>query len=409
MPDPALSTLDVVSLVMDSEVRPLDFAVLLHFDRDVDTEALARGARSARNLYPTTGCSVVGGRWSRLDKDSCEGAFCTRRREGCKEPIEILLRTPFHLACDPPLRQAWVRDVEAGTGCLVTKVHHCAADLLSVLVWIRHQLRVAADLDRPCPEPAAVVPPALAQAPPGAKRNPVWNRCAPLWTRPGQASGERRRTTFSFSHGDLAAISLAECGFTFNDVLVVAALETLQEWNRDHGGDTRRVGIWLPVNIRRNPFEGFGNGSSRIRVRRNYDDGLDTAGKCRAVRSQINLARERGEWTVPQRTLLTRLPLRFSGPVVRRYLNRPWADMGSAAFSHVQKWPGHDDPVFAALHELEVLGAMHRRHALMFAAVSLGDRTWMTITYDPDLLWPEDVALIRDHYLSAVRAASRAT
>ena len=407
MPNPALSTLDLVSLVMDSAVRPLDFAVLLHFDREIAANDLARGARSARNLHSTTGCRVVGGRWFPMEPDSLEPAFRSLQQGDRKELIERFLRTPFDLASGPPLRQAWVGDVDAGTGCLVTKVHHCVADMLSVLAWIRHQLRVASDLDRPCSEPAAMVPPALAEAPPGAKRNPVWDRCAPLWTRPGEASSERRRTTYSFSHSELAGISLAERGFTFNDVLVVAALETLQEWNRVHGDNGRRAGIWLPVNIRRDAFEGFGNASSRIRVRRDYADGLDLSDMCRAVRSQVNLARERGEWIVPQRTLLTGIPVRFSAPLVRAYLNRPWADMGSAAFSHVQKWPGQDDPVFAGLQELGVLGAMHKRHALIFAAVSLGDRTWMTITYDPALLWPEDVAVIKDHYLSTVRAASR--
>lgn len=407
MPNPTLSTLDLVSLVMDSEVRPLDFAVLLHFDREIDADDLARGARSARNLYPTTACSVVDGRWSPLEPDCREPALRSLRRGNGKGLIEQFLRRPFDLASGPPLRQAWVQDVEAGNGCLVTKAHHCVADLLSVLAWIRHQLRVASDLDRPCSEPAAVVPPTLAEPPPGAKRNPVWDRCAPLWTRPGEASGERRWITYSFSHGEFTRVSLVECGFTFNDVLVVAALETLQEWNRIQGDNGRRVGIWLPVNIRRDAFEGFGNASSRIRVRRDYADRLDIPDKCRAVRSQINLARERGEWMVPQRTLLTGIPLRFSAPLVRRYLNRPWADLGSAAFSHVQKWPGQDDPVFAGLQELSVLGAMHRRHALIFAAVSLGNRTWMTITYDPALLWPEDIAVIRDHYLSTVRAASR--
>ncbi|MXY70657.1 MAG: hypothetical protein F4Y47_19170 [Acidobacteriia bacterium] len=407
MPNPALSTLDLVSLIMDSEVRRLDFAVLLHFDREIDANDLARGALSARRLYSTTACNVVHGRWCPLEPDSCELAFRSLGRGESKGLIEQFLRRPFDLASGPPLRQAWVRDAETGNGCLVTKVHHCVADLLSVLAWIRHQLRVASDLERPCSKPAAVVPPALAQAPPGAKRNPAWDRCAPLWTRPGEASGEKRWTTSSFSHGELAGISLAECGFTLNDVLVVAALETLQEWNRIQGYNGRRVGIWLPVNIRRDAFEGFGNASSRIRIRRDYADGLDIADKCRAVRSQINLARERGEWIVPRRTLLTGIPLRFSAPLVRRYLNRPWADMGSAAFSHVQKWPGQDDPVFAGLRELGVLGAMHRRHALIFAAVSLGERTWMTITYDPALLWPEDIAIIRDRYLSTVEAASR--
>ena len=207
MPNPALSTLDLVSLVMDSEVRPLDFAVLLRFDREIDANDLARGARSARNFYSTTGCRVVGGRWSPLEPDSLEPAFRSLRQGDSKGLVERFLQAPFDLASGPPLRQAWVGDADTGTGCLVTKVHHCVADLLSVLAWIRHQLRVASDLDRPRSEPAAVVPPALAEAPPGAKRNPVWDRCAPLWTRPGQASSERCWTTYSFPHGELAGIS----------------------------------------------------------------------------------------------------------------------------------------------------------------------------------------------------------
>ena len=217
----------------------------------------------------------------------------------------------------------------------------------------------------------------------------------------------RRWTTHSLSHGAFAGVSRAECGFTFNDLLAVAALETLQAWNRAHDDKGGKVGIWLPVNIRQDAFEGFGNASSRIRVRRDYDDGLDIADRCRAVRSQINLARERGEWVVPQRTLLTGTSLRFGAPLVRLYLNRPWADMGTAAFSHVERWPGKDDPVFAGLRELGVVGAMHRRHALMFAAVSFGDRTWITITYDPAQLWPEDIAFIWDNYQHTVQAASR--
>ena len=192
-----------------------------------------------------------------------------------------------------------------------------------------------------------------------------------------------------------------------NDVLVVAALDTLHEWNRDHGAERRKVGIWLPVNIRRDPFSGFGNASSRIRVRRNYPEGSRVTDKCRVIRSQIDRARERGEWVVPERTVLSRLPLRFGAPLARRYLNRPWADMGTAAFSHVQRWPGDGDPVLDGLTSLEVLGAMHRCHALMFVAVTRPDRTWLTITYDPALLLRDDVDRIRDRYAGIIAAARR--
>ena len=50
---------------------------------------------------------------------------------------------------------------------------------------------------------------------------------------------------------------------------------------------------------------------------------------------------------------------------------------------------------------------MHRRHALMFVAVTCPDRTWLTITYDPALLCPEDIDLIKEQYLGTVAAAAR--
>ena len=392
---------------MDSGVRPLDFALFLHFDRGLDAESLSRGARSACNLYPSTACTVEGGRWLTPVAGGPRPEFAVASAGKGSRHVERFIGSPFNPAVHPPLRQLWIRGTSPGAGSLVTRIHHCVADLLGGLLWVRHQLRVAHGLDRPCLDPAPIESPRLSIAPPGADRNPGWERCAPLWTRPGKPSRERRWTTFSIPLGRLAGLSSSTDGFTFNDVLTAAALETLHGWNLAHGRAARRVGIWLPVNIRSDPLSGFGNGSSRIRVRRNYPDDLEFEQKCRAVRSQVSRARERGEWVVPQRSLLARLPLRVGGPIIRRYLNRPWADMGSAAFSHVQRWPGREDLALAGIRKLEVLGAMHRRHALMFAAVTSLDRTWMTITYDPALLRSEDIASIRDRYLQSVEAMAR--
>ena len=41
--------------------------------------------------------------------------------------------------------------------------------------------------------------------------------------------------------------------------------------------------------------------------------------------------------------------------------------------------------------KMEVIGALHIRHALMLAAVTHRDQTWMTLTYDPALLWEDDI------------------
>ena len=405
MPSPPLSTLDLVCLWMDCRERPLDFALLLDFDSSPGGGALCLGARSARNLFAQTRCCVADGCWSALEPAECEPAFRAIRSPDSAADIERFLKTPFRPETEPPLRQLWVCDPQTGGGSLVTRIHHCAADLISGLAWIRHQLRVASGLEETCTEPTQISAPTLADPPLGAKRNPGWARCDPLWTRSGDLSGERSWTTFSFEPGPLLDLSRTDAGFTFNDVLVVAALETLHESNRMHREGQRKVGIWLPVNIRRDPLIGFGNASSRIRVRRDYPDSAGLGDKCRAIRSQIDLARERGEWVVPQRTALSRLPGRFGAPLARCYLNRPWADMGTAAFSHVQRWPGQSDPVFDGLSGFGVLGAMHKRHALMLAAVTCSERTWLTITHDPALLYPEDIDRIRDHYLETVATA----
>ena len=407
MPSPPLSTLDLVCLWMDCPERPLDFALFLDFDGSLGVDALRLGARSARNLYPQTRCCVVDGCWSALEPAEYETAFRAIRSAACAADIERFLKTPFRPETEPPLRQLWVSDRDTGGGVLVTRIHHCAADLISGLAWIRHQLRVASGLDEVCAEPTRISVPLLADPPPGAKRNPGWARCDPLWTRSGEVSGERSWTTFSLEPGPLLGLSRKDAGFTFNDVLIVAALETLHESNRIHGEGQSKVGIWLPVNIRRDPQVGFGNASSRIRVRRDYPDSAGLVDKCRAVRSQVDLARERGEWVVPRRTVLSRLPARFGAPLARSYLHRPWADMGTAAFSHVQRWPGQSDPVFDGLSGLGVLGAMHKRHALMLVAVTCSERTWLTITHDPALLYPEDVDRIRDQYLGTVATAVR--
>ena len=392
---------------MDCPERPLDFALFLDFDGSLDGDALRLGARSARNLYAQTRCRVVDGCWSALEPAGCEPAFRAIRSADSAADIERFLKTPFRPETEPPLRQLWASGLQAGGGSLVTRIHHCAADLISGLAWIRHQLRVASRLDEACAEPTRISVPSLADAPRGAKRNPDWARCDPLWTRSGKLSGDRSCARFSLDPGLLLGLSRTDEGFTFNDVLVVAALEALHESNRIHGEGRRKVGIWLPVNIRRDPLVGFGNASSRIRVRRDYPDSAGLAAKCRAIRSQVDLARERGEWVVPQRTILSRLPARFGAPLARSYLNRPWADMGTAAFSHVQRWPGQNDPVFDGLSSFGVVGAMHKRHALMLVAVTCSDRTWLTITYDPALLYPEDIDRIRNQYLETVATAVR--
>ena len=385
---------------MDCEARPLDFALILHFQGSLDAEALRKGAASACNRFPSTGSVVDGKNWRRLDdpRIRIEEIADEATERSIERSLASFVNAPLRLTKDPPLCQMLAGIDSTGKTCLATRVHHCAADLLSCLFWLHHQLRVAAGADEPIREIVAFDHPRLADAPPDARRNPYWGRSDPLRARSAAASSERRWNTFSIPSGHFTSLSRERNGFTYNDVLVTALLETVHWWNTCTGEPARKVGIWLPINIRRQPFEGFGNGSSRIRVRRNYSDSASFREKCLAVRRQVDEARLSGEWVVPENPLASRLPLGIFGPALRAYLRRPWADTGSVSFTHLQHWPGKEDEVFGGLERVEVVGALHERHSLMLAAVTWSDRTWLTATYDPALLRRQDVDAISDHF-----------
>ncbi len=408
MPSGDLSTLDFVCRVVDSRLRPLDYALLLHFHQPPDGNGLQRGAISARNLYPSTGSRVDGKTWRRL-KDPGHGLAVKQAAAGnTVGTVQDFLRVPFRLDREPPVRQLLVQG-EEGPACLVTRIHHVGGDLLSALMWVRHQLRVAKGRD-PFVEPGSPFEPLrLRHSTLGASKNAsAWRgRCHPIWTRQARRSPERHWKTLRIEAASLRGLSRSREGFTYNDVLVCCVLDTLHWWNTEHGADRRKIGLWLPMNIREEALAGFGNGTSRIRVYRRFSNNDSIHSKCRQLRHQVNGSRRNGEWAVPDRHLLTRLPFPAARPLLRGYLKRPWADTGSAAFTHVEQWPGQDDEEFASIQGMEVIGALHARHALMLAALTHAGQTWTTLTYDPAMLNADEVSSIGQRLEHAVSTATR--
>ena len=403
-----LSTIDLTCLLMDRATRPLDYTLILRFRGALERASLVRGAASARNAFPITASVVKGKSWHLADAHS---DLCPERHTCSSAPaVETVLGEfagrPFRLSKEPPIRQMLVGESGREGFRIATKVHHCAADLLSCLQWVRHQLRVSSGAEPPMQDVAPFEPVPLASSPPGARRNPDWMRSERLWTRGGRPSGERHWGAFSIPVDGLEDLSRTRNGFTYNDVLAAAALETARWWNARHGKQSNRVGLWLPINIRRDSFVGFGNGSSRIRVRHVVQPTATFREKCLSVRSQVDRARRNGEWIVPQKPLALRLPLGAVAPVVRAYLRRPWADMGSLSFTHVQRWPGRDEDCFRGLMGLEIVGALHTTHPLMLAAVTCHGRTWLTATFDPALLQDDDISAMGHYFREVVSTAA---
>ena len=395
---------------MDRATRPLDFTLILRFRRSPEHAGLVRGAASARNAFPITASVIKGKSWHLANPRSDPSTECYTCMSGAggDSVLKEFIGRPFRLSEEPPLRQMLVEWSGREDFRIATKVHHSAADLLSCLQWVRLQLKVASGTEPPIEEIAPFESIPLASSPPGARRNPDWMRSERLWTRGGGPSGERRWKAFSIPVNGLEDLSRDRNGFTYNDVLAAAALETARWWNTRNGKQSNRVGLWLPINIRRDSFVGFGNGSSRIRVRLLLQPTATFREKCLSVRSQVDRARRNGEWIVPRRPLALRLPLNVVAPALRAYLRRPWADMGSLSFTHVQRWPGRDEDCFQDLAGVEIVGALHATHPLMLAAVTCQDRTWLTATFDPALLWDDDITAMGHYFREVVSTAAGA-
>ena len=358
-----LTVLDVAFKLLDGERSPQDFTLILHFDKPPDVAALRAGAKSAREHYLTTGSSTEIDHQTRIDLDR-------------------FVNEPFDLRY--PVKQVFSGDT------LATRFHHAAADGLSAALWLGHQLSVAHGLA----PPARSAELTLRRASTSVRRSKFAfdGACEPLWTPNGTRSGTRRWTTFTFPSSDLRDACRRSGGFTYSDLLATCALEIYAEWNqRHHQNGAPKVGLWLPMNIRSRSFEGFGNGTSRIRLYAHYSRSASLVEKAREVRRQVSWTTEHGEWAIPELPLFTRLPHWITGPALRRYLNRPSIDMATGVFSHADRWAGDAREAFKHVNGIECVGLLHTRQNLAINAATHLGQTWMTFTYDAGQLRATDV------------------
>ena len=404
-----LSTLDRILYVMDSPGRPLDFTLVLHVKKAPNIEALQAGARSARNRYPATGSYIDGMQWVRCaEPDVGVAAAEATSDETITGAIEAFIDGPFNPRRQVPVQQLVIIDGADGRAKLITRFHHAVADYMSATMWLGHQLRVAYGQQSPVTEVSPFQGVPLRSHPSPVKKS-RFSYCGPahrLWRPRARPSRVRRWRTLEVPAADLRERSRKMGGFTYNDLLATCALEVFVRWNGVHNNG-RRVGLLLPVNIRQQPFEGFGNGASRIRIYARYTDNASLLDKCREVRRQVAWCKEHGEWAVPRSHPLTRLPLWASVPLMRCYLNRPWVDVATGVFSHAERWDGQDDRLFQHVEKIEFIGQLHARYAVAINATTLRDQTWLTFTYDPGLLTSGDIQRLVEMYQEQIALAQR--
>ena len=352
------TVIDRAFKLLDGPTSPQDFTLILHFSNPLDVAGLQAGAKSAGEHF---------------------GAEANIEIRG---DLEEFVNKPFDLHFGYTIKQLVIG------ATLATRFHHAAADGLSAAMWLGHQLSVASGL----PPPTIPVALSLKRAAASVRRSKFAydGACDRLWTPNATRTGTRRWTTFSFPSTDLQRACRRAGGFTYSDLLATCVLEVFAAWNQRYSTNGRpRVGLWLPMNIRSRSFEGFGNGTSRIRLYATYPSTASLAEKTREVRRQISWTTEHGEWAVPELPLLTRLPGWITGPALRRYLNRPSIDMATGVFSHVDRWGSASD-AFKNVERIECVGLLHPRQSVAINGATHQGKTWLTFTHDTGLLRTTD-------------------
>src|SRR5438132_4815524 len=326
-----LSAIDLVFSVMDSPRRPLDFTLLFHLKDHPGLGALRAGAKSARNFYPTTDSYIDKQHWVRfIEPDDGVAAILISSSEDLAPAIEEFLDRPIDLRLQMPVQQLMIMNSLNGEVKLVTRFHHAVADGLSAAMWLGHQLRVAYGKEASVAEvsPFQDLPLRSHSSPARRSRFAYRGPSHRLWTRRAQPTRARRWRTIEVAASELREGCRRTRGFTYNDFLATCALEVFSRWNRLHcSGHRQNVGLWLPINIRQQSSEGFGNGTSRIRLYARYGDHDSLVDKCREVRRQVSWSNRHGEWAVPQEPPLSYVPQWAFTPLLRCYLNRPGVDM----------------------------------------------------------------------------------
>ncbi len=201
-----------------------------------------------------------------------------------------------------------------------------------------------------------------------------------LWPARRKIGRQRKFLRETFYHENVNPIHL-------NDFFMLSLLDVLPY---------QRKAIWVPVNVRKNFWEGFGNGLSRLRV---YPPAGNTQEeKLSHIRRQKQEALKNGEVALPPKGF--DLGNRHQKMLYEIWVKRPWADWGTLSFSHITNSQGF----LNSFQETWGISNLMPAHNGALFAVTQDQKTDFTLTYDSQAVSDEEAQFLMGSFLSRLKA-----
>lgn len=278
-----LDLLDRILLLSEGKNRSLDCVLVFEFPSVPSLEKLKEGARKAQQVFPKT---------SRFE-------------------MQITYETDLSAFVNRPLKSFWHLEEAIIGNMLALKMSHVLGDAVSMVLFLKAQLGEKIQDSK------------ISLHEFQAKKDSKYKGILPSEKWPFQKAGMKR--------------SFFECSlrhdeqygeFSINDLLSLALLKSLP---------VKKKALWIPVNVRKSPWEGFGNGLSRLRLYpgpafMSFHDELQF------LRKQKKEAWSSGELFLPPPDMDIDKP--FLKQFLKLWINRPWADWGTISFSHLHDKDG---------------------------------------------------------------------
>ncbi len=328
-----LLAVDELLALGHGKIRSLDCVIAVKPGTFPSLSELRARILLAQKIFPKTGAHEV-----RLTSEVSLEEFKDAR-----------LATPFHLELGIVTHE--------GQRLLALKMSHLLGDAVSMLLWLK------VILGRPVEEGDLVL-----KKFPGKKDSPYRKlRTSSAWPRPSAAISDHRGVVVStIDHGTVDLTLL-------NDLFLLCLLDVQK---------AERKSVWVPVNVRKDFWTGFGNGLSRMRI---YDPPAGTVPERLAhIRRQKTEAMKSGEVTLPAADLEIKNFLQRL--LIKTWIRRPWADWASISLSHLVD---RDHSLEGMEQIFGISNLMPKQHAALFV-VSKARASTLTMTYDAKVVSREE-------------------